>query len=387
MDPHGVGFGPYDVALTEEDFAEMDQLLRDIESGNTTTTTTTSTTTTRMMTMTEAAPLYADELLFSNTTYDDTTTTTGNDHDITCFPDLALYSQQPIPTSTFDDQSPESLMTLGSFTESPVFSEMDFDMGFDYNNNNNNTTIAGFFSTYVDSIITGTGTMMMPPPAGWEETPYSTGLQQDSPWSLSAAAGDMAASVLTSSLAEKEEEEEEEGLVSPPPPSAADSSYNKTVEEVAPIQNISDYSHHHHKITNSDSSSSNLPSSSSASASATPASTSTPSSSNTSSPSKHICPHCGSGPFPDKTKLKFHINKHTKPFRCTVRGCDGAFAEKKSLQRHLMAKAKSDKHHHLALQTHGVKEVKHACPHAGRGCTYTTIRDDNLKRHISTCSL
>lgn len=377
MDPHGFGFGPYDVALTKEDFAEMDQLLRDIESGNTSTTTF-STTTTRMMTIREAAPSYADGLLFSNTTYDDTTTTAHNDNNMTCFPDLALYSPQPIATSTFDDQSPASLTTLSSFTESPVFSEMDFDMGFDYNNN---TAVAGFFPTYIDSMITGTGTVMMPPPACWEETPYSAGLQQYSSWSLSTAAGDMAASPLTSSLTE--EKGEKETLVSPPPPPAADVSYVKIAGEIAPTQNTSNYSHHHTNITNN-SSSSILPSSS---ASTTPASTSAPSGSNTSSHANHICPHCGSGPFPDITKFKLHTNKHTKPFRCTAHGCDDAFAEKKGLQRHLRVKAGWDDHHLLALEDHGLKVVKFACPHAGRGCTYMTIRDDNLKRHISTCSL
>lgn len=80
--------------------------------------------------------------------------------------------------------------------------------------------------------------------------------------------------------------------------------------------------------------------------------TTTPSSASSSTPNSskhlhhHICPHCGAGPFPDKTKLTLHTNKHTKPFRCSssahggAGGCDAAFAEKKSLQRHLVARAR-----------------------------------------------
>lgn len=95
------------------------------------------------------------------------------------------------------------------------------------------------------------------------------------------------------------------------------------------------------------------------------------------------CSHCGAT-FTDKTKLKVHTNKHTKPFRCTAAGCDYATAEKKSLQRHLLAKSKWDEEHRAAAQSEGVRQVKHRCPR--EGCTYSTIREDNLKRHVNTCA-
>ncbi|KAK2603218.1 hypothetical protein N8I77_009692 [Diaporthe amygdali] len=94
------------------------------------------------------------------------------------------------------------------------------------------------------------------------------------------------------------------------------------------------------------------------------------------------CSHCGAT-FTDKTKLKVHTNKHTKPFRCSAVGCDYATAEKKSLQRHLLARSKWDGEHGAAAQRQGVMQVRHRCPR--QGCTYTTIREDNLKRHIKTC--
>ncbi|KKY39001.1 putative c2h2 transcription [Diaporthe ampelina] len=79
-----------------------------------------------------------------------------------------------------------------------------------------------------------------------------------------------------------------------------------------------------------------------------------------------------------------HTNKHTKPFRCTAEGCDYATAEKKSLQRHLLARSKWDEEHRAAAQSEGVRQVRHRCPRPG--CTYATVREDNLKRHISTCA-
>lgn len=97
----------------------------------------------------------------------------------------------------------------------------------------------------------------------------------------------------------------------------------------------------------------------------------------------HTCSHCGAT-FTDKTKLKVHTNKHTKPFRCAAAGCDYATAEKKSLQRHLLAKSKWDEEHRAAARSEGVRQVKHRCP--GEGCTYSTVREDNLKRHINTCA-
>ncbi|KAG6356388.1 hypothetical protein INS49_015776 [Diaporthe citri] len=116
----------------------------------------------------------------------------------------------------------------------------------------------------------------------------------------------------------------------------------------------------------------------------TPQPTPTPSSQNTTATKTDLtCSHCGAT-FTDKTKLKVHTNKHTKPFRCAAAGCDYATAEKKSLQRHLLAKSKWDEEHRAAAQSEGVRQVKHRCPRAG--CTYSTIREDNLKRHINTCA-
>lgn len=95
------------------------------------------------------------------------------------------------------------------------------------------------------------------------------------------------------------------------------------------------------------------------------------------------CSHCGAT-FTEKTKLKVHTNKHTKPFRCTAAGCDYAAAEKKSLHRHLQGKSDWDEEHRAAARRGGVPLVKHRCPR--EGCTYATFRDDNLKRHMNTCA-
>lgn len=94
------------------------------------------------------------------------------------------------------------------------------------------------------------------------------------------------------------------------------------------------------------------------------------------------CPHCNTT-LPDKTKLKVHTNKHTKPFRCSAAGCNYATAEKKSLQRHLLARSRWDAAHAEAARGQGVSRVRHACPR--EGCTYATVREDNLKRHMGTC--
>lgn len=83
------------------------------------------------------------------------------------------------------------------------------------------------------------------------------------------------------------------------------------------------------------------------------------------------------------TKLKTHTNKHTRPFRCTAPSCAYATAEKRSLQRHMLAKAKFDEGHRLAAEGLGVREVKYRC--SGVGCDYVTIREDNLKRHVGNC--
>lgn len=94
------------------------------------------------------------------------------------------------------------------------------------------------------------------------------------------------------------------------------------------------------------------------------------------------CPIC-KATFADKTKLKVHTNKHTKPFRCSAAGCDYSTAEKKSLQRHLLARSKRDEEHRLATQESGLKGVSYRCCRSG--CTYSTFRDDNFKRHLMTC--
>lgn len=84
------------------------------------------------------------------------------------------------------------------------------------------------------------------------------------------------------------------------------------------------------------------------------------------------------------TKLKTHTNKHTRPFRCTALSCDYATAEKKSLKRHVLAKAKWDEEHRVAAEALGVREVKYRCTKVG--CEYVTIREDNLQRHVAKCS-
>ncbi|ROW09253.1 hypothetical protein VPNG_05810 [Cytospora leucostoma] len=105
--------------------------------------------------------------------------------------------------------------------------------------------------------------------------------------------------------------------------------------------------------------------------------------SSTSQQKAHLtCPYC-TVTCTDKTKHKIHINKHTKPFRCSATGCDYSTAEKKSLQRHLLAKSKWDEEHRVAAQDYGLKDVKYRC--SRHGCTYSTIREDNLKRHMTTC--
>ena len=107
------------------------------------------------------------------------------------------------------------------------------------------------------------------------------------------------------------------------------------------------------------------------------------SSSQTTHTTNLICSHCGAR-FTDKTKLKVHTNKHTKPFRCTVAGCGYKAAEKKSLERHMLAQAKRNEEHRAAARSGGVRQVRHSCP--GKGCTYVTDREDNLKRHMNTCA-
>lgn len=113
-----------------------------------------------------------------------------------------------------------------------------------------------------------------------------------------------------------------------------------------------------------------------------PSSASEPSSSTIQQRPHLLCPYCPTE-FTDKTKLKIHTNKHIKPFRCSAAECDYSTAEKKSLQRHLLAKSKWDEEHRLAAQEYGLRDVKYRCPKDG--CTYSTIREDNLKRHKTTC--
>ncbi|CAN8096244.1 unnamed protein product [Discula destructiva] len=96
----------------------------------------------------------------------------------------------------------------------------------------------------------------------------------------------------------------------------------------------------------------------------------------------YICTTC-SATFPSIIKLKTHTNKHTKPFRCTAPLCAYASAEKKSLQRHVLARKKWDEGHRVAAEDLSVKEVKYRC--ARDGCEYVTIREDNLRRHVGKC--
>lgn len=390
MDPLN-NYGSYDMTFTEHDSAEIDQLLREMESGDATITTTTTpltTTTTTPATKPINTNVLSPNMNFDIPTNDFEPTMMDNDT-TTYFQDLKFY--QPPPMAPLD-HSPESL-TLSSFSESPVFSDMDFDMGFD-------DGTAGLFP-YAGPLITGMESTMVPwetpcrinGAVGLTEPYFSSFLGVNS----SLIGGDMADAIFTCSQAEEGAQLLEENVVMPPPPpamnlhnyetagNASSQSYNRAYPHITPDPSSSILRPSKVKSPAGTSMSTSTPTSTTPSSiSLSRSATSTPSSSTSSS--KYTCSHCGA-PFPDITKLKVHTNKHTKPFRCTVPGCDGAFAEKKSLQRHLLAKAKWDDDHRLALESHGVKEIRHACPHAERGCTYTTIREDNLKRHISTCSL
>lgn len=96
----------------------------------------------------------------------------------------------------------------------------------------------------------------------------------------------------------------------------------------------------------------------------------------------HSCATCAAT-FTSITKLNTHTYKHTKPFRCTAPDCDYAGAEKKSLQRHVAARAKWDEGHRVAAEGLGVKDRRYRCERVG--CEYVTIREDNLRRHATTC--
>lgn len=95
------------------------------------------------------------------------------------------------------------------------------------------------------------------------------------------------------------------------------------------------------------------------------------------------CPECGTT-HANKTKLSIHINtKHTKPFRCAAAGCAYATGEKKSWQRHLVAKAKWDEAHRVVADREGLVAAQYQC--GTPGCTYVTLRGDNFKRHVRKC--
>lgn len=107
-----------------------------------------------------------------------------------------------------------------------------------------------------------------------------------------------------------------------------------------------------------------------------------PSSSTPQQTPRLICSHCPAT-FTEKSKLKIHTNKHTKPFKCTAAGCSFITAEKKSLQRHLAARSKWDNRHALAAQQYGLPVVTYQCTE--KECKYSTTREDNMKRHKATC--
>lgn len=356
MDPFD-DFGQCDMAITEQDFMEMGLSLYAATT----------------LQKTAATPFpYADflsETSIHNNMY--FTNVELNEQMIpkqqinSALVSFDLYSEQLL---TDFNPSPQSL-TSNSFSESPIFSEMEFDAGLDN-------------SPYSDSMITGTDTMSTTPMIALEALKNDAVLEPPlflpenallPPSSLSTTNQMVASEIVCPRTAEAPVVENVQLL----------QEYAETV--FAQENNCSIVT----TATASSALSTSFPGSTIASISLSgSADTRSASAATSKSTSSYKCPlaHCGAT-FQNKTKLKVHTNKHTKPFRCTVTGCDSAFAEKKSLQRHLLAQAKWCETHRLALQSHGVKEILYACPNAERGCTYTTVRDDNLKRHVSTCSL
>ncbi|KEF63295.1 uncharacterized protein A1O9_01272 [Exophiala aquamarina CBS 119918] len=83
------------------------------------------------------------------------------------------------------------------------------------------------------------------------------------------------------------------------------------------------------------------------------------------SDSRHQCGFCSTG-FEKRHELNRHLLKHTKPYACTVPGCDASFAEKRGCDRHMKSR-------------HSAKDsIK--C----RFCKYSSTRADAVQRHLRT---
>lgn len=84
------------------------------------------------------------------------------------------------------------------------------------------------------------------------------------------------------------------------------------------------------------------------------------------------------------TSHSIHTKKHTKPHKCRVAGCGYSAAEKKSLERHVVSRAKWDADHARVLLPGAASE--YACRVDPR-CTYASCREDNRNRHEKRCPL
>jgi len=83
----------------------------------------------------------------------------------------------------------------------------------------------------------------------------------------------------------------------------------------------------------------------------------------------HQCGFC-SAAFEKRHELNRHMLKHTKPYSCTIPGCDASFAEKRGCDRHMKSR-----HSPSAKSKDAVK-----C----RFCKYSSTRADAVQRHLRT---
>jgi hypothetical protein len=82
-------------------------------------------------------------------------------------------------------------------------------------------------------------------------------------------------------------------------------------------------------------------------------------------------PSCQNLTFSNKDEWTKHMNKHNRPFKCTVAGCEKSFARNACRQRHL-----DSVHNHKAKFYCDVPECKHS--------RVGFARRDHLKQHIPT---
>lgn len=82
------------------------------------------------------------------------------------------------------------------------------------------------------------------------------------------------------------------------------------------------------------------------------------------------CSYC-SAAFQKRHELNRHLLKHTKPYACTVPGCDASFAEKRGCDRHMKSR-------HSPSSSRPKDSVK--C----RFCKYSSTRADAVQRHLRT---